>query len=124
MNATAYKFFVAAAFFGLVGMAWGIAMSATGDHSLSPAHGHLNLIGFVAFAIYGSFYHLVPAAADNTMGRVHFWLALVAVLILVPGIVMALTEQGETLAKIGSLLALLSGLVFLVQVATQGRRTA
>ena len=43
-------FFLLAVISALGGMVWGIQMSASGDHSLSPAHGHLNLIGWVSLA--------------------------------------------------------------------------
>ena len=43
-------FFATGAVFALAGMVWGIQMSASHDHTLSPAHGHLNLIGFVMSA--------------------------------------------------------------------------
>ncbi|MEC8630537.1 MAG: hypothetical protein VXY73_10625 [Pseudomonadota bacterium] len=114
MNTLATRFYLAAGIFALCGMVWGIQMSATGDHSLSPAHGHLNLIGFVAMAVFGTYYALVPSAAASKLGNVHFGLAIVSVLVLIPGIARAISEQGEALAKIGSILAVLSMLLFLV----------
>ncbi|WP_417672302.1 hypothetical protein [Roseibium sp.] len=113
-------FFVTAAVFALIGMGWGIQMSATQDHSLSPAHGHLNLIGFVVMAVYGGYYALTPHAASAVLARLHYLLSLAAVVVLVPGIVMALTAQGEALAKIGSILALLSMAIFLFVVIRNG----
>ena len=89
-------------------------MSATGDHSLSPAHGHLNLIGFVAMAVFGTYYALVPSAAASKLGSAHFGLAILSVVVLIPGIARAISEQGEALAKIGSILAVLSMLLFLL----------
>ncbi len=55
MRGTASLFFATGAVCALAGMAWGIQMSATHDHTLSPAHGHLNLIGFVAMSIFGAY---------------------------------------------------------------------
>ncbi len=101
-------FFAAGAIFALIGMAWGIQMSAAHDHSLSPAHGHLNLIGFVAMSVFGAFYALFPAAAASRIAVLHFWTSIAAVVVIVPGIVMAINEDGEDLAKIGSVLAILS----------------
>lgn len=101
-------FFATAAFFALCGMIWGIQMSATHDHTLSPAHGHLNLIGFVAMSVFGAYYALTPRAAASRLAAVHYWLTVAAVLMLVPGIVLAITGTGETLAKAGSVLAVVS----------------
>lgn len=120
MKGIAFAFFAAGALSVTIGMGWGIQMSASGDHALSPAHAHLNLIGWVTFALFGVYYALTPGAAQSTLARVHFGLALSGLLLIVPGIVMALTGQGETLAKLGSVLTMLSMLVFLTTVLRHG----
>lgn len=109
-------FFLTAALFGLIGMLWGIQMSASQDHSLSPAHGHLNLLGFVMMSVFGTYYALVPAAAASRLGWVHYGASVVSVAVLVPGIVLAITEQGDTLAKLGSVLAVLTMALFVVVI--------
>ncbi len=97
---------------GLIGMIWGIQMSATQDYGLSPAHGHLNLLGWVTFSIFAFYYHAVPEAAASRLAQVHFAVAALGLITIVPGIVMALTGQGEGLAKLGSVLSLVSLLIF------------
>ncbi|NNK16527.1 MAG: hypothetical protein HKP51_06450 [Sulfitobacter sp.] len=113
-------FFATAAFFALCGMIWGIQMSASHDHTLSPAHGHLNLIGFVAMSVFGTYYALTPRAADSRLAMAHYVVVTATVLILTPGIVMAITGQGEVLAQVGSILAVLSMLVFGYMVLRHG----
>lgn len=120
MKAIATRFFATGAIFALCGMVWGIVMSATHDHTLSPAHGHLNLIGFVIMAVSGTFYALSPAAAASRLAGIHYWLSLAAVLAIVPGIVMAISGTGETLAKIGSVLTLAAMMLFAFQVVRHG----
>ncbi|MGR3714590.1 MAG: hypothetical protein ACU0A6_15885 [Shimia sp.] len=105
-------FFLTAAIFALLGMIWGIQMSATHDHTLSPAHGHLNLIGFVAMSIFGTYYALTPNAASSRLAVVHFAVTTTTVLTLTPGIVLAITEQSESLAQIGSVLAVATMVLF------------
>lgn len=118
---------IAKAFFGLallsaiIGMGWGIQMSASGDHLLSPAHAHLNLIGYVGFAIFGIYYHLVPAAAESFLAKIHLGIAVVGVVVMVPGIVMAIRETTETLAKLGSIAAISSMLLFAWIFLSTGR---
>ncbi|WP_435988317.1 hypothetical protein [Sulfitobacter sp. SH24] len=112
MKQIATRFFAAAAVFALIGMIWGIQMSASHDHTLSPAHGHLNLIGFVAMSIFGAYYALTPRAAGSQIANFHFGLTVATVIVLTPGIVMAITGQGEILAQIGSALAVLSMALF------------
>ncbi|MEY8833728.1 hypothetical protein AB9K29_11330 [Phaeobacter italicus] len=116
MKSIASMFFAIGAVFALAGMIWGIQMSASQDHTLSPAHGHLNLLGFAAMSLFGSYYALSPQAAAAGLAKLHLGLATLSVIVLVPGIVMAITERGEGLAKSGSILAVLSMLLFLVIV--------
>ena len=120
MKNTAKYFFLTAALFALCGMLWGIQMSASQDHSLSPAHGHLNLIGFVAMSVFGGYYALTPQAAASRLAPLHFGLTVAAVLVLTPGIVLAITDQGDLLAKLGSILAVLSMGLYAVVVLRHG----
>lgn len=113
-------FFFTGAVFALAGMAWGIQMSATHDHGLAPAHGHLNLIGFVAMSVFGTYYALTPAAAQSRLALVHYVLTVATVLVLVPGIVMAISGTGEAAAKIGSVLAVLTMSLFGFVVLRKG----
>lgn len=108
----------------LIGMVWGIQMSASGNHTLSPAHAHLNLLGWVSCAIFGFYYHVVPRAAAGVLARVHLGLAALGLVMIVPGIVMAVSGQGETLAKLGSVVTVLSMLTFaVVLLRDTGART-
>ncbi len=97
-------------------MAWGIQMSASHDHTLAPAHGHLNLIGFVAMAVFGTYYALTPIAVSSRLASIHFGLTVAAVLILTPGIAMAISGGNEAFAKAGSVLAILSMALFAFNV--------
>ncbi len=117
MKGISFAFFITGVLAVTAGMAWGIQMSASGDHALAGAHAHLNLVGWASMALFGLYYHAVPAAAETTLAKVHFIVALSGVVLMVPGIVMAVTERGETLAVIGSLLTFASILIFLFTVA-------
>ena len=121
MKGLSYWFFALGVLSVLIGMVWGIQMAATHDHLLSPAHAHLNLLGWVSFSIYAFFYHLVPNAAQGLLPKVHFALALVGLVVIVPGIAMAHTGVNEGIAAAGSILSLLSMLVFGVIVLRHGR---
>ncbi|MBO6824663.1 MAG: hypothetical protein JJ879_00565 [Sneathiella sp.] len=112
MNKVPASFYMMGTLFAICGMIWGIYMSATHDHILSPAHGHLNLIGFVTMFIFGTYYALTPSAANSNLAKIHLGLAVLSVVTITPGIAFALTGQTEVLAKIGSLLTLLAMLLF------------
>lgn len=120
MKNTPKMFFVAAAVFALCGMVWGIQMSATHDHTLSPAHGHLNLIGFVMMSVFGTYYALTPRAGCSRTAQLHFGLTTATVLVLTPGIALAISGQTEVLAQIGSVLAVLSMALFVYAVLKYG----
>lgn len=120
MKNTATVFLATAAIFAVIGMVWGIQMSATHDHTLSPAHGHLNLIGFVSMSIFGVYYALTPAAAVSGLARVHYGLSVLAVVVLTPGIALAISDQGELAAIIGSFLTLAGMLLFVFIVLRHG----
>ncbi|MCB1426231.1 MAG: hypothetical protein R3D65_15270 [Zhengella sp.] len=124
MRGIAFLFVATAALFVTIGMVWGIQMSASGNHMLSGAHAHLNLIGWVTMGLFGFYYHLVPAAAARPLAKVHYGVATLGVLTIVPGIVMVLRQQGETLAAIGSVLTILSMLIFLYTVLTTRAQAA
>lgn len=120
MKSTQTWFFATGALFALAGMIWGIQMSASHDHTLAPAHGHLNLIGFVAMSVFGTYYALTPQAAATRLAKLHYVVVTATVLVLIPGIVLAITGRGETLAQIGSVLAVLSMLLFGFAVLRHG----
>ncbi|GAA4220816.1 cbb3-type cytochrome oxidase subunit 1 [Sagittula marina] len=122
MRGISLAFMLLAVVSALLGMGWGIQMSATDDHSLSIAHAHLNLLGWVGFAIFAGFYQVVPLARGK-LAWVHFAIALAGVVVIIPGIVMALTDNGTAVAKIGSVLTFLSMAVFLL-VVIRSRNTA
>jgi len=112
MKSLPYWFVGVGSIFVLAGMAWGIQMSITQDFTLAPAHAHNNLIGFVIMSVYGFYYRLVPAAAAKRLAVIHFWVALVSVVVFVPGIALAIQGKGEIGAIVGSLLVVLSMLIF------------
>ena len=91
MKGIAFAFFATATLAVTLGMGWGIQMSASGDHSLSAAHAHLNLVGWTTMALFGIYYAMTPQAARGTLPKVHYAIALAGLVAMVPGIVMAVT---------------------------------
>ncbi len=113
MRGIAFLFFSTAAIYVLAGMTFGIHMAASQDHMLAPAHAHLNLIGWVTMALFGLYYHNVPAAAEGALAKIHFAIATLGVWLIVPGIVLALKGVTEGLAIAGSLVTVLSMALFI-----------
>jgi hypothetical protein len=67
-------FFRLAVLYLVAGIALGLFMAASHDHSMFPAHAHLNLLGWVTMSIFAVFYRLWPAAAASKLAKVHFWI--------------------------------------------------
>jgi hypothetical protein len=56
----AYFCFIIGVLAGITGMGLGIHMAASEDHSLAPAHAHLNLLGWVTMMLYGLYHRYAP----------------------------------------------------------------
>lgn len=117
---------VSAAFFALgvtcvlIGMIGGMWMGATHDFVAAPAHAHLNLLGWVTMALFGTFYALTRETLSPKLAWTNFWLAAAGVAILTPFLALMLMngndpayEPGVTL---GSVLSFASMGVFAVSV--------
>lgn len=79
----------------LIGISIGIYMAASHNHTLSPVHAHLNLLGFVAMAIYGFFYRLYPSAENSPLVKWHFWIAnlgMVALLVSLTALLLGVAQ--------------------------------
>ncbi|MEX0970508.1 MAG: hypothetical protein WD046_08715 [Paracoccaceae bacterium] len=118
MRGIAFVFFVTAVIYVILGMAWGIQMSASEDHELSGAHAHLNLVGWATTALFGVYYHIVPKAGEAMLAKLHYVVATAGVVLMVPGIVIAIQGGNPMLAIIGSFLTAASMLIFLYTVIT------
>jgi hypothetical protein len=103
-----------AAVYALIGMSLGIWMGVSGDHGQFPTHAHINLVGWVSFAIYGLVYRLYPAAAKSPVAPWHFGLANLGALVLVVGVagILAGHPQFEPVAGIGGVVTLIGAAVF------------
>lgn len=120
MKNVAFYFFAAAVLCATAGMIWGIQMSVSEDHSLSMAHAHLNLVGWTTLGLFGLYYTVTPEADGTVLSKAHLAIALAGVLCLVPGIVIVVTSGARVLVAIGSILTVISMLIFLVTVARNG----
>lgn len=117
-------FFRLAVVYGLIGMALGVHMGASGDHGLYPAHAHLNLLGWVSMAIYALFYRAWPAAAADRLAKIHLWLANIALVLFIPPLALVLLgrEGWELVLGLGSVITLAGMILFAVIVFRATRR--
>lgn len=103
-----------------IGMLWGMHMAQSSDFTMAPAHAHLNLLGGVLSAIFGTFYALTRETYSPRLAWINFALSLVAVVVTIPALAMLLATGDDPkygpITGIGSGVMLLSLLVFTVSV--------
>ena len=123
MRGIAHYFMLVAVVSVSLGMIWGMQMAASENHAMRSAHAHLNLVGWVTMALFAVYYHLVPEAGARPPARVHLGVAVVGVVLMVPGIAMANAGGSPGVAIAGSLVSMASMLIFLATVVIQGRQS-
>jgi hypothetical protein len=103
-----------AVLFVIVGMAMGIGMAAAQDHSIMPAHAHLNLLGWVSLFLFGIYYERRPSLDASRLALLQVGLWSVGTVILT--IAIAAIHLGFTaadpVAGLASLLVLAAMLLF------------
>lgn len=111
MPAVSKAFFITGALCALVGMIWGSIMGATGDHSLFPAHAHLNLLGFVTLSIMGGFYAL--RGEGGRLAWINLFLSAGGAILMAPMLSYLLGDQARRGPVIGPLMIIPEGLCIL-----------
>jgi hypothetical protein len=115
-------FFAAASVCLLLGMSWGIQMGATENFTMMPAHAHLNLLGWVTMALYGTFYALTPNTLCPRLAWVNFALSVIGVLLMIPFLALFLGSRDTSYVGgmvAGEIVTVLSLLVFGVSVGRE-----
>ncbi|MBI1415858.1 MAG: cytochrome-c oxidase [Limimaricola sp.] len=119
-------FLVMGCLYLIAGISIGMYMGASTDHTLVPAHAHINLLGFTLMSVFGLVYRVVPAMAESGLATAHFWLHQVGTLLLVTMLVLLLTGRiAETamfpVAPIAEVLVMLGVLSFAANLLRNGR---
>jgi hypothetical protein len=103
-----------AVLFVIAGMAMGIAMAMSQDHSTMPAHAHLNLLGWVSLFLFGIYYERRPALDRSRLAliQVGVWSASTVLLTIGVAAVHMGYEAAEPIAAISSIIVLGAVLLF------------
>jgi len=103
-----------AVLFVIVGMAMGIAMAMSQDHSAMPAHAHLNLLGWVSLFLFGIYYERRPALDRSRLALIQVGVWSSGTVLLTIGV--AAVHMGyaaaEPIAAISSIIVLAAVLLF------------
>jgi len=119
--------FKAAVLFATTGMAMGITMAATHDHSVFPAHAHLNLVGWVSLFLIGIYYRFSPPLDMSRAALVQVSVWILGTIVLTIGVAAIYLGHpaAEPIAIVGSLIIFADMLFFAVLVfrpATKANR--
>jgi len=114
MQNLAINFVRCAVVYGVIGMALGIFMAASGDHSQAPTHAHVNLLGWASMGLFGVTYRAWPVLAEGMLAKLHFWGWNVGIVLMIVGLFLMFSGrmQFEVLTAIASIIVILSMLVF------------
>ena len=121
MSASALSFRLAVLFV-IIGMGMGIGMAVTQDHSIMPAHAHLNLLGWVSLFLFGIYYERRPSldASRLALVQIGVWSAGTVMLTIAVAAIHLGYTGAEPLAGVASLLVLGAMLVFAYCVFRSG----
>lgn len=78
--------------YALVGLALGIYMAASHDHSLMVVHAHIMLLGFLVSFVYGVCHRLWLVAPSPRIAKLQFYLHQAASLVLLVALFMLYTR--------------------------------
>lgn len=103
--------------FLLVGVGLGVYMGATENFTQHPTHAHINLLGGVWLFLAGLYYNAHPQISKRLV-TIHYFLAVIGLLVLIPGIWGAQIQAPwfGPVVGIGSILTALQLIYFTVMV--------
>ncbi|WP_079506106.1 cbb3-type cytochrome c oxidase subunit I [Mesobacillus jeotgali] len=113
------RFLKVAVVYFVIAIILGIIMGIQHDFKLSSVHAHLNLLGWVSMALFGTIYYLFPAAGNSRLASTHFWLHNIGIPVMQGGISLSILTKNEvftSFAIVGSLVVVLGGILFLINV--------
>ncbi|MBO1907328.1 hypothetical protein KHP60_18470 [Microvirga sp. 3-52] len=118
--------FKLAVLFVIAGMAMGIGMAASQDHSIMPAHAHLNLLGWVSLFLFGIYYERRPVLDTSRLALVQVIVWSIGTVILT--VAVAALHLGyaafDPVAAIASLIVLAAMVLFAYFVFRPARNAA
>ena len=108
-------FLLTGAAYLVAGILLGSYMGGSGDHTLTPVHAHINLLGFTLMTIFGLAYRVMPELAEGLLPKLQFWLHQVGALLLLIALTLMMTGKVAE-ATIGPVFPILEGAILLAAV--------
>ena len=95
----------------VLGMLLGLYMGARGDNAYLQVHVAMLMGGFIVLTVYGMLYRLWPAMKETALAKAHFWIAVIAVFVIVAGTIQMALGGGVVLVASGSALAIVGAIL-------------
>lgn len=86
----------------VIGESLGLWMGINQDFTYSPAHAHLNLVGWVTLCLYGLAHRAYPAMAKSRLAAVQAIVAIIAAIVFPIGIAYAVTGHSPLIAIVAA----------------------
>ncbi|MDE2228603.1 MAG: hypothetical protein KGL11_06135 [Alphaproteobacteria bacterium] len=97
------------------GMFIGLYMAATHDFKIGSVHAHLALFGGAMLMVFGLVYR-AGLAKNDSWATIHLWVSVIGAIAFPLAEYLAITAGQHLAAGVASLVVLLSGLLFLLNV--------
>lgn len=113
-NPRSKTWFRLAALYFAAGVMLGVAMGASGDHSLFAVHAHINLLGWVSMALFGVIGMVHPSISEGRAAAAQFWTYNLGVPVMLGALTLRLKgfPSVEPLIGVASILIGVSVLLF------------
>lgn len=113
----------ASAIYLVLGVALGVVMGASGDHTLRSVHAHLNLLGWGSLGLIGVVYLVLPGVGGNRLAGAQVVLHHAGLAAMMIGLSAKLygVPAGQPLLAIGSTIAALAVALFAFNLLRNGR---
>lgn len=115
-------YFITAICFLVAGILVGLQMSIAHDYAATGAHAHINLLGWVTMAIFGTFHALNPRGAGTRLAKVQYYVYTGGVIVMTPALYLLLTGNPalEPVVAVSSL-AVFAGVLMFAAIIFRAR---
>lgn len=114
------RFLKIAVVYFFIAVCLGLVMGIIHNFAFTSVHAHLNLLGWVSMALFGSIYCIFPQAAQTKLAKAHFWLHNIGVPVMQGALFLQILGNDAMLVPtiIGSLLVVLGTLLYMINIIT------
>ncbi|MCD8511711.1 MAG: cbb3-type cytochrome c oxidase subunit I [Bacillus sp. (in: Bacteria)] len=105
----------------VVGVTMGLYMSMTYNFQFTGVHAHINLLGWTSMTLAGLIYFLFPKAAESILGKIHFVLHNIGLLVMMIALFSLIQTGNDALGPIvgiGGITITVSVILFAINVFT------